>query len=310
MKGEQPLVVLLMGPTASGKTALAEYLYKALDVDLISVDSALVYRGLNIGSAKPTRQELLHTPYHLIDICDPAESFSAGAFVTAAKKCIVDSLSNQRIPLLVGGTMMYFNRLINPLAELPVASPKLRHEVEQEALEKGWSAMHAQLKDFDFAAFQRIHPNDTQRIQRAIEVYRLSGKPISSFQAEPVAKLPYQFLAIVLEPESRDVLHQRIRRRLEIMFDSGFIDEVRDLHRRGDLSQNLPAIRSVGYRQVWDYLDGNLTFDELFDRVLFATRQLAKRQLTWLRRWPDAHRFSLSDPNRLDKIIGLIKGGV
>jgi tRNA dimethylallyltransferase len=306
----KPLVLMLMGPTASGKTELAESLYQKIPVDLISVDSTMVYKGLNIGAAKPTTEELRKTPYQLIDIHDPSDPFSAGAFVSRVGECLSTALSNRRVPLLVGGTMMYFNRLLNPMADLPIASSSLRKQIEQEAQEQGWCALHEQLKIFDNDSYQRIHENDTQRIQRAIEVYRITGRSITSLQKEGAHESPYRFVSIILEPEDRKQLHERIKKRLEVMFEQGFIEEVRRLYQRGDLHDQLPSIRSVGYRQVWHFLQGKLAYDDLFNQVLYATRQLAKRQLTWLRRWPDAHRFFIEDSCRVEKIIDLIKSEV
>jgi len=306
----KPTVLLLMGPTASGKTELAASLYQKLAVDLISVDSTMVYKGLNIGAAKPTPEELRKNPYQLIDIHEPSDPFSAGAFVSRVAECVSTAHSNRRLPLLVGGTMMYFNRLVNPMADLPVASSSLREQIEQEAREKGWRALHKQLKTVDADSYQRIHENDTQRIQRAIEVYRITGRSITSLQQEGGQESPYRFISIILEPEDRMQLHDRIKKRLDVMFEQGFIEEVRGLYQRGDLHEKLPSIRSVGYRQVWHFLQGKLAYDDLFDQVLYATRQLAKRQLTWLRRWPDAHRFYIEDSCKTEKIIDLIKSEV
>jgi len=281
----RPLVILLMGPTASGKTDLAIELAEALNGELISVDSALVYRGLDIGSAKP------HYPHHLIDIRDPAEPYSAADFVSDAVPLVDQILGRNKVPILVGGTMLYFKALLEGLNEMPAADPALREQIEGEAQLEGWPAMHKKLAKIDPVSAARIHPNHSQRLARALEVYRASGILLSEWQSSPqAAPLPaehFRLLQIGLCPQNRTVLHERIASRFEQMMEAGFLNEVRQLHQRGDLNINLPAIRAVGYRQLWEHLDNAVSLDEAVARAVAATRQLAKRQLTWLRKWPD-----------------------
>jgi len=296
-----------MGPTASGKTSLVKKLYQALPVELISVDSALVYRGMDIGTAKPSPQELQECPHRLIDIKDPSESFSVGEFCNYASSYVDEILGGGKIPLFVGGTMMYFNALLNGVSSLPPASQSLRRVIESEAADKGWGVLHNQLQAIDPSAFTRINPNDTQRIQRAHEVFRLTGRTLSDLQSQPVKVLPCDALTIILEAKNRLILHQRIEQRLKHMFDNGFVDEVQKLVQRGDLNSSMPSIRSVGYRQVWEYLSGQSGSDGYFDKALFATRQLAKRQLTWLRRWQDAKRFYIDDADVYEDVLAYIR---
>lgn len=284
-----------MGPTASGKTDLAIHLVEHLPVDIISVDSAMVYRGLNIGSAKPSEEELAKAPHRLIDIVDPSEAYSAANFRNDALKEIADIIQAGRIPLLVGGTMLYFRALLQGLSELPAADEAIRQKLEAQAKELGWEKMHQRLAEVDPEAALRIHPNDPQRIQRALEVYEISGVAMSQLQKEQQAEpLPYQVLKLALIPSDRALLHERIKKRFSLMLDQGLIDEVKALHERGDLHQDLPAIRAVGYRQVWDYLEGRLDYTEMEERGVIATRQLAKRQLTWLRSEKDLTIYDLS----------------
>lgn len=276
--------VLLMGPTASGKTDIALGLCKRFPSDIISVDSALVYRGMDIGTAKPDADTLRRAPHQLIDIRDPEESFSAGEFVRLARAAMEVSFAQGKLPLLVGGTMMYFRALTQGIAELPTADKAIRAQIDLEAAGKGWPAMHAELVAVDPEAAARLSPNDSQRIQRALEVFRSSGKPISEWQQQAEAAIgDIEFIKIALEVEPREVLHERIELRLDQMIDNGFLDEVRTLHARPDLTADMPSMRCVGYRQFWKYLDGDCEQGEARDRALFATRQLAKRQLTWLR---------------------------
>jgi len=281
----RPLVILLMGPTASGKTDLAIELAKALSGELISVDSALVYRGLDIGSAKPDY------PHHLIDIRDPAEPYSAADFVSDAVPLIDQIVAQDKVPILVGGTMLYFKALLEGLNEMPSADPAMRAQIEGEAEREGWPALHAKLLAVDPVSAARIHPNHSQRLARALEVYRTSGIPLSVWQShQQAAPLPaerFRLLQIGLCPQDRSVLHERIALRFEHMMAAGFLDEVRHLHQRGDLNADLPAIRAVGYRQLWEHLEGAVSLEEAITRGIAATRQLAKRQLTWLRKWPD-----------------------
>jgi len=278
----------LAGPTASGKTAAALALAQALPIEIVSVDSALVYRGMDIGTAKPSRAEQALVPHHLIDIRDPTNSYNAGAFVRDATRLIGEIRARGRLPVLAGGTMLYFNALVHGIDDMPSAAPELRERIEQEAAERGWPGMHAQLAQVDPVTAARLAPNDSQRIQRALEVWHASGRPLSSFHAErPAAAAGAQPLALVsLEPLERAWLHERIAQRFDAMLAGGFVDEVRALRARGDLQPELPAMRCVGYRQAWEALDRLWPMDELRERGIAATRQLAKRQITWLRSMP------------------------
>ena len=290
-----PKAICLMGPTASGKTDLAIYLTEHFPVDIISVDSAMVYRGLNIGSAKPSDEELQKAPHRLIDVVDPLEVYSAARFRKDALKEMAEITRAGRIPLLVGGTMLYFRALLQGLSELPESDEAIRQMLEQQAKESGWDKMHQRLAEVDAEAAARIHPNDPQRISRALEVYEMTGKPMSQLQKEKKAEpLPYQVLKLALIPSDRALLHQRIEKRFTQMLEQGFIEEVKTLRNRGDLHQDLPAVRAVGYRQVWDYLDGIIDYTEMQERGVIATRQLAKRQLTWLRSEKDLTIYDLS----------------
>ena len=278
-------IISLMGPTASGKTAFAMELYDKYPIDIISVDSALIYRGMDIGSAKPTKQEQQEYPHKLIDICDPAESYSAANFRHDAIEEIEKSLSNGRTPLLVGGTMLYFKALIEGLSPLPAADSEIRQQIEEKANKLGWQAIHEELKKVDPVSAQRIHPNDPQRLNRALEVYLISGKSLSELTQESGEALPYDIMQLAIMPEDRAELHQRIEQRFLQMLDQGFEDEVKTLMLRSDLHTNLPSIRCVGYRQMWEYLNGDISYDEMVFKGICATRQLAKRQITWLRGW-------------------------
>jgi len=292
-----------MGPTASGKTELAVSLCKRFPFDVISVDSALVYRGMNIGTAKPDADVLRHTPHRLIDIRDPEQGYSAGEFVRDARAAMQEIFANGRIPLLVGGTMMYFRALTEGIAELPAADEAVRAEIDALAEASGWPAVHAELQKVDPAAARRINPNDSQRLQRALEVYRLSRKPLSDWQTEaeaPPDDIDYVRIGLVIEP--RRILHDRIAERLSGMVANGFIDELRLLRQRPGLKGESPAMRSVGYRQFWAYLDGEITLEEAGDRALFATRQLAKRQLTWLRSEKSVFSVDALEANLIDTI--------
>lgn len=276
--------VLLMGPTASGKTDIAISLCKRFPCDIISVDSALVYRGMDIGTAKPDAETLRRTPHQFVDIRDPEESYSAGEFVRDARAAIEISFANGRIPLLAGGTMMYFRALTQGIAELPAADRTIRQQIDSEASRKGWPAMHAELETIDAVVAARLSPNDSQRIQRALEVFRLSGKSLGDWQREAVASTgDIECIKIALQIEPRKLLHDRIEQRLDQMIASGFEEEMTALRARPGLNKDSTAMRSVGYRQFWAYLDGEYSAAEARDRTLFATRQLAKRQLTWLR---------------------------
>lgn len=278
-------VIFLMGPTASGKTALAMALHQALPVEIISVDSALIYRGMDIGSAKPTADELTQVPHHLIDIRDPAESYSAADFRSDALRLIADIQHRGNIPLLVGGTMLYFKALLDGISPLPEAQPEVRQQLEQEAEKLGWAELHRQLAEVDPVSAARIHPNDPQRINRALEVYRITGQSLTELTAQKGEPFAYPVHQFAIAPQDRAVLHQRIALRYQQMLGSGFEDEVRVLKQRPDLHLDLPSMRCVGYRQMWQYLDGECSYDEMVQRGIAATRQLAKRQLTWLRSW-------------------------
>jgi tRNA dimethylallyltransferase len=292
-----------MGPTASGKTRLAIDLAQACNGEIISVDSALVYRGMDIGTAKPMLAERDGVPHHLIDVLDPSEAYSTGQFHQDALALMEAIARRGRVPILAGGTMLYFNGLFHGLAKLPPANPVIRAEIDNEARQRGWDRLHADLAAIDPMAAARIHPNDPQRIQRALEVYRITGIPLSALLAVAQPSLRYRLCKLVLAPAGREALHARIRTRFQDMIERGLIDEVRGLRERGDLHAGLPAIRAVGYRQVWAYLEGQYGRDELVERGVIATRQFAKRQLTWLRRETDAARYETEDPRLMDKIL-------
>jgi tRNA dimethylallyltransferase len=297
---ERPLALCLMGPTASGKTALALELADARGAGLISVDSAQVYRGMDIGTAKPGPEILARYPHRLIDIRDPAEPYSAAGFRHDAIGAMREVLAEGRMPLLVGGTMLYFKVLAQGLSALPPADPAVRADIEALALREGWAAVHRRLVEVDPRAAARIHPSDPQRLQRALEVYLVSGRSLSDLQSEPVdvEPLPCRLLWLALAPADRAVLHQRIATRFDAMLAEGFLAEVEALYRRGDLSPSLPSIRSAGYRQAWEHLAGRMAYAEMRDRAIMATRQLAKRQLTWLRSWPGVTWILLDEAGR------------
>ncbi len=288
----KPLAVAIMGPTASGKTASALAIAQRIPSEIISVDSALVYRGMDIGTAKPTREERAAAPHHLIDILDPLDSYSVAQFRADTLRLVDQIVARGNLPLLVGGTMLYFKGLADGLDDLPGADPALRAELEEEAARIGWPAMHARLAVLDPETAARLAPNDAQRIQRALEICALSGKPMSELLAlREKTELPFELLSFALEPSDRTVLHQRIARRFDIMLeeseDGNLITEVEVLRRRGDLHPGLPAMRCVGYRQAWEYLDGTIDYQTMRETGIIATRQLAKRQLTWLRSMPE-----------------------
>lgn len=291
-ESDKPLIIFLMGPTASGKTDLAIGLRERLPVELISVDSALVYRGLDIGSAKPSAEELAQAPHCLIDIRDPSERYSVAEFRRDALAEIERVHAAGRIPLLVGGTMMYFKVLLEGLADMPEADLVERKVIADEAGQHGWPHVHAQLAEVDPAAAEAIHPNHSQRISRALEVYRSGGVTMTQLRADQARQQQdlfnrYQIVQVAIAPHDRKVLHERIERRFGLMLTGGFLAEVEGLRARGDLDRELPAIRAVGYRQMWEHLDGDYGYDEMIAKGVAATRQLAKRQLTWLRGWED-----------------------
>jgi len=288
----KPLAVAIMGPTASGKTASALAIAQRIPSEIISVDSALVYRGMDIGTAKPTREERAAAPHHLIDILDPLDSYSVAQFRNDTLRLVDDIVARGKLPLLVGGTMLYFKGLADGLDDLPGADPVLRAELEEEAARIGWPAMHAKLALLDPETAARLAPADAQRIQRALEICALSGKPMSELLAlKEKTELPFELLSFALEPADRAVLHERIARRFDIMLEEGpdgnLITEVEVLRRRGDLHPGLPSMRCVGYRQAWEYLDGTIDYKTMRETGIIATRQLAKRQLTWLRSMPE-----------------------
>jgi tRNA dimethylallyltransferase len=282
-------IACLLGPTASGKTAAALAFAARAPVEIVSIDSALVYRGMDIGTAKPTHEELARVPHHLIDIIEPTEAYSAAQFRADALRLVADITARGNVPLFVGGTMLYFKALTEGLNDLPSADAALRAQLEAQAARDGWPALHARLARVDAASAARLAPNDAQRIQRALEVYLLTGEPMSALLARPAhdRQAPYRFVPIALEPSARAVLHARIAARFDAMLAAGFVDEVERLRARGDLNSDLPSMRCVGYRQVWSYLDGAIDYATMRDTGIFATRQLCKRQLTWLRSMPD-----------------------
>ena len=302
-----PPAIFLMGPTASGKSALAVQLAHALNGEIISVDSALVYKGMDIGTAKPTLAERQGIPHYLIDILDPVEVFSTGQFKKQALVLMDDISQRGKLPILVGGTMLYFNALKGGLAELPSASPEIRAQLDKDLLELGKDVLHQRLALVDAVSAARIHPNDPQRVQRALEVYMLSGKPLSAFFAdEPEQTLPYQVIKLIIAPAERECLHGIIAQRFKQMVQHGFIEEVERLYQRGDLDATLPAIRAVGYRQAWRYLQGEIDKATMIDTAIIATRQLAKRQFTWLRKETDAYHFQTGQSNLLAEVLATL----
>ena len=298
-----------MGPTASGKTGLAVELCQRFPVEIISVDSALVYRGMDIGTAKPDAETLKLAPHRLIDIRDAAEAYSAAEFCADALREMRSITAAGKIPLLVGGTMLYFRALEYGLSELPAADPQVRKRLEQQAAEIGWSGMHELLRQKDPQAASRIHPNDPQRIQRALEVISVSGESMSDLYDKTSAyTLDYRLQKIVISPEPRSVLHQRIEQRFDLMIAAGFVDEMKSLFARSDLNPALPSMRAVGYRQAWEWLEGKCTFDEMREKAIVATRQLAKRQLTWLRRESASVWYDLQTDGVRHEVIEVLGG--
>lgn len=294
-------VVFIMGPTASGKTALAMDLYQAGDFEIISVDSAMIYRGMNIGSAKPTKEELDKAPHYLIDFLDPSDAYSAANFSEDAKVLINEIHRRGNTPLLTGGTMLYFKALKDGLANLPQADQTTRELLKSKLEEIGIEGLHKELVKVDPVTAERLHTTDTQRILRALEVYLVSNKPLSIWHKEQqLDALPNPLLSLALAPEDRAVLHQRIEKRYKIMMEQGFLEEVKALYERDDLSLDCPSMKCVGYRQLWMYLNGDYTLDEAIERGIIATRQLAKRQFTWLRSWPDVQWVDSTDSNAMD----------
>ena len=305
--------IALAGPTASGKTAAALAIAERHAVEIISVDSALVYRGMSIGTAKPTARELAAVPHHLIDIRDPLHAYSAAEFVQDTERLIADITARGKLPLLVGGTMLYFKALIDGLDDMPKADAAVRAKIALQAHENGWPALHAELALVDPVTAERLKPNDSQRISRALEVFKLTGQPLSYFHqlnaTEKIAACTHKqadSALISLEPSARDWLHARIAQRFDAMLAAGFIDEVKALRARGDLHADLPSMRCVGYRQAWEALGGTSPIAELRDKGIFATRQLAKRQITWLRSMPQRRIIACDDPSALQQVLGVV----
>lgn len=303
-----PPAVCLMGPTASGKTDLAVALARRFPFEVISVDSALVYRGMDIGTAKPDAATLAACPHHLIDVVEPTDRYSAGRFRADALALMADIVGRGRVPLLVGGTMLYFKALKAGLDDLPQADPALRAQLDARARQAGWPALHAELARLDPAASARIRPNDAQRIQRALEVCLLTGRPMSELFSAAAAGLPYRLIELALMPTDRTVLHRRIEARFLAMLEAGLVDELRGLRARYALHSEMPSMRCVGYRQAWQYLDGEIDLQGLRESGIAATRQLAKRQLTWLRRWTDAKAFDGLAPDLVTTVSDWLAG--
>jgi len=298
-----PPALFLMGPTASGKTKLAIELCEHLPCEIISVDSALIYRTMDIGTAKPNAAELKKAPHRLINILDPAQSYSVAEFRKDALLAMQDITARGNIPLLVGGTMLYYKALIDGLSPLPESDQNIRRAIETQAEESGWQRLHQQLAQIDPASAKRIHPNDPQRLIRALEVYLLTNRSMTDLMATKSAPIPYNIKQFYIAPEDRKVLHQRIAQRFQQMVDIGFQAEVEKLKNRGDLHLNLPSIRCVGYRQMWQHLDGDFDFNEMREKSIAATRQLAKRQLTWLRGWKNIYSLDTFSSDNLMKVI-------
>lgn len=304
-----PPAIFLMGPTASGKTDLAMALYDRLPCEIISVDSAMIYREMNIGTATPEAEFLARYPHRLVDILDPTESYSAADFRADALAQMAEISAAGKIPLLVGGTMLYYQALLKGLAQLPQADQTIRDRLVQEAEQHGWEFLHQRLQRVDPAAAQRIHPNDPQRMQRALEVYELTGRSMTElWQEQEQQRLPYTVAQLCVMPQERKTLHERIEKRFHIMLEQGFEEEVRALWERGDLNLQMPSIRCVGYRQMWEYFSGTWDYDTMVDKGIIATRQLAKRQVTWLRSWPDLNTFSSTDTNLTNNALKLLDG--
>lgn len=301
-----PKVLLLMGATATGKTDLALEISRHFEVEIISVDSALIYRGMNIGTAKPEPEILQSVPHHLVDIIDPVEPFSVWEFVQQSRRLVDEISARGRIPLLVGGTMMYCNAFERGLNRLPEANQALRQCLDQEAQQTGWQAMHHKLSEVDPVTASRIRPTDAQRIQRALEVYQLAGVPLSQLHQQESTAYPGQIEKIILAANDRAELHRRIEARFLGMLEQGFVEEVEGLKARADLNLSLPSMRCVGYRQLWQFLDGKLSRQEMIDKGVAATRQLAKRQITWLRKQPQENAFDCLNYSK-DAIFNQVK---
>ncbi len=299
-------VIAIMGPTASGKTGLALEIAAQVDSEIISVDSALVYKGMDIGTAKPTLEERAGVAHHLIDIIDPVETYSVSQFVKDTNALIGEILARGKVPILAGGTMMYFNALINGISPLPKSDENIRDEITKQAQQSGWPKLHDELRGVDPVSGERIHPNDPQRITRALEVFRSTGKTLTHWQQQEGEKCPYDIAQFAIAPADRAVLHSRIATRFDMMLEQGFEKEVLKLYERSDLHEALPSIRSVGYRQMWQYLDGQLSYAEMREKGIIATRQLAKRQLTWLRGWEQVTWLDTFANDNLTKITAKV----
>ncbi len=297
-------LLCLAGPTASGKSAAARAIAARWPIEVINVDSATIYRGMDIGTAKPSRTERLETPHHLLDILDPLESYSAASFRRDALRCVKEIRGRGNIPLLVGGTMLYFKALRDGLNDLPSADPGIRLELERRAATIGWPAMHAALAQIDPETANRLSPNDSQRIQRALEIWQITGTPMSTLlNADNQQDQPVQTLTLSLEPTERSVLHKAIENRFDQMLDMGLLQEVRALHARGDLHTNLPSIRCVGYRQLWSFIEGEVDCSTARMQAIAATRQLAKRQITWLRSLPERNTIEACMSTTTERVI-------
>ncbi|MED5509659.1 MAG: tRNA (adenosine(37)-N6)-dimethylallyltransferase MiaA [Pseudomonadota bacterium] len=310
MQDKLPPAIFIMGPTAAGKTDLALELAKRHPLEIISVDSALVYKGMDIGTAKPSAEILKQFPHHLVDILEPTESYSAGRFRDDALDLMADITSRGRVPLLVGGTMLYFNALQKGMSKLPSADPAVRAKLDAEAAEFGLAYLHQRLAEVDPVAAARIHVNDPQRLQRALEVYELTGKSLTELTAAQGETLPYKVSKIIVAPFDRAVLHQRIAKRYREMVENGFLTEVQKLYQRGDCHPGLPSIRAVGYRQAWAYLSGELDMETFIDKAIVATRQMAKRQITWLRSQDDGVWFDSGQSLPVEEVNHYLKGQV
>lgn len=310
MQDKLPPAIFIMGPTAAGKTDLALELAKRHPLEIISVDSALVYRGMDIGTAKPSAEILKQFPHHLVDILEPTETYSAGRFRDDALSLMADITSRGKVPLLVGGTMLYFNALQKGMSKLPSADPAVRAKLDAEAAEFGLAYLHQRLAEVDPVAAARIHVNDPQRLQRALEVYEITGKSLTELTETQGKTLPYKISKIIVAPFDRAVLHQRIAKRYREMVDNGFLTEVQKLYQRGDCHPGLPSIRAVGYRQAWAYLKGELDMETFIDKAIIATRQMAKRQITWLRSQDDGVWFDSGQSLPVEEVNHYLKGQV
>lgn len=296
-----PKVFCLLGPTAVGKTDVAVNWVQQYPLEIISVDSALIYKDMDIGTAKPDANTLAKAPHRLINFLDPAQSYSAANFYQDAVREIEDIIQLGKIPLLVGGTMLYFRALQQGLNAMPEADSALRQKIDALIAEQGLATVYQQLQNVDPVSAQKIKPNDRQRIQRALEVYQLTGKPLSEFHQQQTQRLPYEFVNLAIVPEDRVGLHQRIEQRFQNMLTAGVIEEVAALKQREDLHLGLPSMRAVGYRQIWQYLDGEYSKEEMIAKAVAATRQLAKRQITWLRRWPNIKKYRTANDLLMEK---------